>query len=490
MRKTMKSPSIILVFSLILTSILSYFTVEDLYASEVLTVEEAIERNDEKIVATVEGYIIGTAGSDPSPNKAKYYLTPVFDNPNNIVLADTLDERDEKKFLPIKFDSRNPYLQSQLNLKDHPNNYRKRVQVTGTLEEFFTVPGMKNPTGFAWVPLKVQHMPPNEVVEAEKEITLSFTASGGKGTVTATVYYRKEEDSTFRILGEFKGHNAIIPASEVYGDLEYYIIFQDEETVIRLPEEIAATYQIMIERRNTEEPKEPKEDEEPNEIKEPEGSEEPETPEESQTPEKPKEPSIPEESEKEEKESSGDSGDDETGGNERHPLEKPAEDDEAKGFIEEAQERVEDSSITEFVDIKGHWAEEKIKRLAEKKIIRGYSDGSFRPDAPIKRGELIVLVIKILGVNLEKSEGIGKPLIHWAEDYIVAARAIAIVEDYDHTMRGLDEYPTGEEVMELLAKALSIKDFGDFSLYYQKETVTRAEAILLLFDLYYEDWEV
>ncbi len=40
-----------------------------------------------------------------------------------------------------------------------------------------------------------------------------------------------------------------------------------------------------------------------------------------------------------------------------------------------------------FNDISEHWAEEQIKRIADKGIISGYPDGTFKPDAPITRAE-------------------------------------------------------------------------------------------------------
>lgn len=43
-------------------------------------------------------------------------------------------------------------------------------------------------------------------------------------------------------------------------------------------------------------------------------------------------------------------------------------------------------------DIAGHWAEEKMRDWIEKGYIRGYSDGSFKPDASITRAEFITLL--------------------------------------------------------------------------------------------------
>ncbi|WP_108994844.1 S-layer homology domain-containing protein [Paenibacillus agaridevorans] len=45
-----------------------------------------------------------------------------------------------------------------------------------------------------------------------------------------------------------------------------------------------------------------------------------------------------------------------------------------------------------FQDIQGHWAEESVASWLEQKLASGYTDGTFRPDQPINRGEFITLV--------------------------------------------------------------------------------------------------
>lgn len=49
-----------------------------------------------------------------------------------------------------------------------------------------------------------------------------------------------------------------------------------------------------------------------------------------------------------------------------------------------------------FKDIKGHWAQELIVDAYEQGIIKGYQDGTFRPDAPLSRAEGTALAMSIL----------------------------------------------------------------------------------------------
>ncbi len=50
----------------------------------------------------------------------------------------------------------------------------------------------------------------------------------------------------------------------------------------------------------------------------------------------------------------------------------------------------------DFNDIQDHWSERDIIELADKKIIKGYPDGSFKPENFIKRGELASILNKII----------------------------------------------------------------------------------------------
>lgn len=43
-------------------------------------------------------------------------------------------------------------------------------------------------------------------------------------------------------------------------------------------------------------------------------------------------------------------------------------------------------------DVAGHWAEESIRRVRAAGLMQGYPDGSFRPDRPVTRAELAVIL--------------------------------------------------------------------------------------------------
>ncbi|WP_264842746.1 S-layer homology domain-containing protein [Caldinitratiruptor microaerophilus] len=49
-----------------------------------------------------------------------------------------------------------------------------------------------------------------------------------------------------------------------------------------------------------------------------------------------------------------------------------------------------------FRDVQGHWAEASIREAVAAGYVHGYPDGTFRPDAPVTRAELLALTVKAL----------------------------------------------------------------------------------------------
>lgn len=50
-----------------------------------------------------------------------------------------------------------------------------------------------------------------------------------------------------------------------------------------------------------------------------------------------------------------------------------------------------------FSDIEGHWAAESIRKAAERGLIGGYADGTFRPDRPVTRKQMAVILWRMAG---------------------------------------------------------------------------------------------
>ncbi|MFT9495861.1 S-layer homology domain-containing protein [Anaerosolibacter sp.] len=74
----------------------------------------------------------------------------------------------------------------------------------------------------------------------------------------------------------------------------------------------------------------------------------------------------------------------------------------------------------EFPDIKGHWAEKYINDFKNNGIIKGYPDGTFRPDINISRAEFASLLFYLLKLNKTDNNDSNTKDFEgsWAEDYL------------------------------------------------------------------------
>ena len=114
-------------------------------------------------------------------------------------------------------------------------------------------------------------------------------------------------------------------------------------------------------------------------------------------------------------------------------------------------------AAVQFSDIQGHWAEAAIKKAAAEDIVKGYPDGTFKPDDNISRAEFATIIVQAF--KLEKREGkvFGDTGSHWAKDYIATANAHGIVSGYDEQKFGPDGLITREEMALMIVKAAGLK---------------------------------
>ncbi len=76
--------------------------------------------------------------------------------------------------------------------------------------------------------------------------------------------------------------------------------------------------------------------------------------------------------------------------------------------------------IQDFNDIEGHWAAPFIRALAERGLITGYPDGSFRPDVSLTRAEYATMLTKVFNLPEVKTTHLFTDLnpYSWAYPYI------------------------------------------------------------------------
>lgn len=86
-----------------------------------------------------------------------------------------------------------------------------------------------------------------------------------------------------------------------------------------------------------------------------------------------------------------------------------------------------------FKDTKGHWAESYIATAADLELLKGYADGTFKPDKEVSYAEVVAIVLRGLGyVNIDEKSG-----STWYSGYIKRMFEINL-ED------GIEEYASYE----------------------------------------------
>jgi acylphosphatase len=93
---------------------------------------------------------------------------------------------------------------------------------------------------------------------------------------------------------------------------------------------------------------------------------------------------------------------------------------------------------TEFQDAgEAEWADKHIRKLALKGVFQGFEDGTFRPNGPVRRVELIVLAVRMLGLEDEAKARMDERLDYadwasvprWAAGYVVVAHEQGLLRD-------------------------------------------------------------
>ncbi|WP_456277479.1 DUF6359 domain-containing protein [Bacillus sp. AK128] len=203
-----------------------------------LTVAEAIANNSG--TAKVQGYIVGTVSGSKS-----FDLETPFTSTTNIALADSPTETDITKMIPVQLPSGS--IRTALNLVDNANNFGAKVQITGSLEAYYTIPGLKNPSAYEILEggttpdpqpdpsgiisiQEARQLSNNTVVTVEGIVTADNSAigggklstyiqdeTGGINLYSSTSQELKEGDKVkvTGSLAEYRGLKEIMPAGTV-----------------------------------------------------------------------------------------------------------------------------------------------------------------------------------------------------------------------------------------------------------------------------------
>lgn len=95
----------------------------------------------------VDGYIVGCATSSDG---YKFQFSSPFDYATSILLSDKKNETDKKHIMTIQLKSGSEY-RKELNLKDNPELYNKKISICGYKTTYLKLPGMKELLDYEWL---------------------------------------------------------------------------------------------------------------------------------------------------------------------------------------------------------------------------------------------------------------------------------------------------------------------------------------------------
>ncbi len=146
-----------------------------------------------------------------------------------------------------------------------------------------------------------------------------------------------------------------------------------------------------------------------------------------------------------------------------------------------------------FSDAQNYWAKEAIYSLQNKNIIKGYPDGTFRPEKPVTRAEFAVLTCRAYSVIPVKKEPIAftdVPDNYWAKEDIETASAKGFFAGFpDQTFRPQEPISRVQATIVLAALQrdyLVVFDSGEFQPLYPQDYVSPFNPGKLL-ERYFDD---
>ncbi|XOK59785.1 S-layer homology domain-containing protein [Paenibacillus elgii] len=110
-----------------------------------------------------------------------------------------------------------------------------------------------------------------------------------------------------------------------------------------------------------------------------------------------------------------------------------------------------------FSDINGHWAESYIKLLANKLVVDGVTDTTFQPERNITRAEFAALVVRALGLDTNNGSSTFKDVAasDWYASVVAAAANAKLVDGYEDGTFRPNATINREELAAMVVRALN-----------------------------------
>lgn len=139
------------------------------------------------------------------------------------------------------------------------------------------------------------------------------------------------------------------------------------------------------------------------------------------------------------------------------------------------------NQTTAFPDTADHWAQPFIENLAERDIVTGYLDGTFRPERPVDRDEFAAILRDAFSQQTERQIAGGSvykdvPKEYWAAPAIEEAYQMGFMQGYPGGYFRPQQGVTRVEALVALAQNLNLDDADAAATPTQPQAVAAAPA--------------
>ena len=135
-----------------------------------------------------------------------------------------------------------------------------------------------------------------------------------------------------------------------------------------------------------------------------------------------------------------------------------------------------------FSDISEHWASSEIIELAQKGIINGFDDGSYKPDETVTRAQFLCALLKAFNVELQEYEKIFEDVSEndWYTQYVITAYKLGIVKGIDEDKFAPAQNITREQMCVMLEKLYTPTEMGEYAEFSDADRISEwaADAVL------------
>lgn len=108
-----------------------------------------------------------------------------------------------------------------------------------------------------------------------------------------------------------------------------------------------------------------------------------------------------------------------------------------------------------YEDIENHWAETIIEKSVSRGLLEGFNTGNFKPDQEITRAEFAVMIVNMLGLSNEKSDGEFTDISYeeWYANAVNTAKKVGIVKGVGNGKFMPDAYVSRQDMATMINRA-------------------------------------